>query len=56
MLKLVGTGLCKVLDEKVIITDDGKLTKFAIKLICAELLADIAIFIIISKIAKLIKK
>lgn len=55
MLKIVGTEHGEVVDEKVIITDDGKLTKFGIAIVCMELIADVGIFFLISKIIKKIK-
>ena len=56
MLKIVGTEDGIVKDEKILITDEGKLTKFGIALIVIELLADIGVFLIIRSIMKLGKK
>lgn len=56
MLKIVGTENGKTVDEKVIISDEGKITKFGAFLICLDILADIGIFFLISKIVKIIRK
>lgn len=46
MLKLVGTENDEVVDEKVLVTDEGKLTGFSIFLIALELLVDVCIMCI----------
>lgn len=56
MLKIVGTEKGKVVDEKVIITDEGKLTKFGAFLIVLDILADVGIYFLISKLIKLAKR
>lgn len=56
MLKIVGTENGKTIDEKVIISDEGKITKFGVFLICLDILADIGIFFLISKIVKKVRK
>lgn len=40
MLKVVGTENGKTVDEKVIISDEGKITKFGAFLICLDILVD----------------
>ena len=52
MLKIVGTENGKVQDEKVIFTDEGKITKFGVALVVLDVLADIGIFFVISRIVK----
>lgn len=56
MLKIVGTDKDKVVDEKVIITDEGKITKFGAALVALDILEDIGIVYLISKIVKAAKK
>lgn len=56
MLKVVGTEYDEIVDEKVIITDEGRITKFGVMLICLDILADIGIFVLISKIVKIVRK
>lgn len=50
MLKIVGTDGNQVLDEKVIITDEGKLTKFVWKIIVIDIMLDLLIFTVLRKI------
>lgn len=52
MLKIVGTENGKVQDEKVIFTDEGKITRFGVMLIFLDILVDIGIFFLISRIIK----
>lgn len=56
MIKIVGLEKGKVMDEKVIITDDGKITKFGAALIALDILADIGIYFLIHKIVKLCRE
>lgn len=50
MLKIVGTDGNQVLDEKVIITDEGKLTKFGWKIIVIDIMLDLLIFTVFRRI------
>ncbi|RKI42604.1 hypothetical protein D7V86_12745 [bacterium D16-51] len=52
MLKVVGTDHGKVVDEKVLIDDSNKITKYGIILIGLDLLADIGILFLLSKAVK----
>ena len=52
MLKIVGTENGKVMDEKVILTEEGKLTGFGVVLVACVILADIGVFFLIGKIVK----
>lgn len=52
MLKLVGTENGEILDEKVIIDDDCKLTKFGWKLVILDIILDMCIFTLIHKLIK----
>ena len=50
MLKLVGTHKDgTVADEKVLITDDGKPTKFLLGIVLIELAVDIAVAVFLGK-------
>lgn len=52
MLKIVGTENGKVQDEKVIFTDEGKITRFGLMLVILDILADIGILFLVSRIVK----
>lgn len=52
MLKIVGTENGKIQDEKVILTDEGKITGFGVFLIILDVLADIGIIFLFSRIIK----
>lgn len=56
MLKIVGTDKGSLVDEKVLVTDDGKITKYGIILIVLDVLADIGIVYVISRIIKCARK
>lgn len=56
MLKIVGTQNGEVLDEKVILDDDNKITPFGIFLIGAELIVDVAVICLVVKIVKMFRK
>ncbi len=49
MLKIVGTENGEVRDEKVIFTDEGKITGFGLMLVLLDILADIGILFLISR-------
>lgn len=52
MLKIVGTENGKIQDEKVILTDEGKITGFGVFLIVLDVLADIGIVFLFSRMIK----
>ncbi len=52
MLKIVGTENGKIQDEKVILTDEGKITGFGVFLIILDVLADIGIVFLFSRMIK----
>lgn len=52
MLKIVGTENGKIQDEKVILTDEGKITGFGVFLIILDVLADIGIIFLFSRMIK----
>lgn len=52
MLKIVGTENGEIVDEKVILDDNNKPTKFAWKLVLLEIVLDICIFSLIYSIVK----
>lgn len=56
MLKIVGTEDHKVVDEKVILDDDNKITPFGLKLVLIDVVLDMCLFALISKFIKAIKK
>lgn len=56
MLKIVGTDGRHVKDEKILIDDKNKLTKYGIIIIILDILADIGFFFIMSRIIKALKR
>lgn len=52
MLKLVGTEAGEVLDEKVILDDNDKLTSFGWKLVVLDIVLDICLFTLFRKLFK----
>lgn len=50
MLKIIGTEAGEVLDEKVILDDDNKLTKFGWKLVVLDLAIDFCLFTLFKKL------
>lgn len=56
MLKLVGTEDHDIIDEKVIIDDNNKITPFGIKLIVIDILLDMSLFYLLSKFVKKVRK
>ena len=52
MLKIVGRENGKIQDEKVILTDEGKITGFGVFLIILDVLADIGIVFLFSRMIK----
>lgn len=56
MLKIVGTEDHDIIDEKVIIDDNNKLTLFGVKFILVDLVLDMCMFYLISRIVKRIAK
>lgn len=56
MLKIVGTEEHDIIDEKVIIDDKNKLTLFGVKFILVDLVLDMCMFYLISRIVKRIAK
>lgn len=55
MLKIVGTSHGKVVDEKILIDDSNKITKYGLLLLGLDLLADVGVVFLISKIIKMLK-
>lgn len=55
MLKVVGTSHGKVVDEKILIDDSNKITKYGLVLLGLDLLADVGVVFLISKIIKMLK-
>ncbi len=55
MLKIVGTSHGKVVDEKILIDDSSKITKYGLLLLGLDLLADVGVVFLISKIIKMLK-
>ena len=56
MLKLVGTKDHDIIDEKVIIDDNNQITPFGKKLIVIDILLDMSLFYLFSKIVRRIRK
>lgn len=56
MLKIVGTNGRRVEDEKILIDDKNKLTKYGAAILLLDILADIGLFFLLSRIIKLIKR
>lgn len=56
MLKIVGTDGRHIKDEKILIDDKNKLTKYGIIIIIWDILADIGFFFIMSRIIKALKR
>lgn len=56
MLKLVGTEGHDIVDEKVIIDDNNRITPFGFKLILIDLVLDLSLLYLIGRLAKRIKK
>lgn len=56
MFKLVGTEDHDIIDEKIIIDDNNKITKFGWKLMAIDIVADMCLFYLISKIVKMIRR
>lgn len=56
MLKIVGTEDHDIIDEKVILDDNNKLTLFGVKFILVDLVLDMCMFYLISRIVKRIAK
>lgn len=56
MLKIVGTEDHDIIDEKVIIDDNNRLTSFGVKFILVDLALDMCLFYLISKIVKSVVK
>ncbi len=56
MLKLVGTEGHDIVDEKVILDDDNRITPFGKKLIVIDILLDLSLFYLFNKIAKKFRK
>ena len=56
MLKIVGTEDYEIIDEKVIIDDDNRITPFGIKLILLDVVLDMCLFYCLSRLAKRISK
>lgn len=52
MLKIVGTEAGEILDEKVILDDDNRLTKFGWMLVVLDLLIDFCLFSLFKKLFK----
>lgn len=52
MLKIVGTEGQRIVDEKILIDDHNKITKFGAALCIFDLMTDIAFFILLSKLCK----
>ena len=55
-IKIVGTEKGLVKDEKVLITDDNKLTIYGCMFILLDILADIGLVFLIHNIVKKLKK
>ena len=56
MLKIVGTDGRHIKDEKILIDDKNKLTKYGIIIIIFDILADIGFLFIMSRIIKALKR
>lgn len=56
MLKIVGTGDHQIVDERIIIDDNNKITPFGFKLMLTELVLDLSLLYLIGKIVKKVKK
>ena len=56
MLKLVGTEKGKVMDEKVLITEEGKPSKWLIRFICIDVIVDAIVFCLINRIRAKFRK
>lgn len=56
MLKIVGTNGKHVTDEKILIDDKNKLTKYGVIIILLDVLADIGFFFVMSRVVKTLKK
>lgn len=53
MLKIVGTSRGKVADEKILIDDSNKITKYGWILIGLDLLADVGVIFLVSRMIKI---
>ena len=51
----MGTSHGKVVDEKILIDDSNKITKYGLLLLGLDLLADVGVVFLISKIIKMLK-
>jgi hypothetical protein len=56
MLKIVGTNGKHVTNEKILIDDKNKLTKYGVIIILLDVLADIGFFFVMSRVVKTLKK
>ena len=55
MLKIVGTSHGKVVDEKILIDDSNKITKYGLLLLGVDRRADVSVVYLISEIIKMLK-
>ncbi|MGN0436726.1 MAG: hypothetical protein ACI4D8_08870 [Wujia sp.] len=56
MLKIVGTEDHEIIDEKVIIDDNNRITPFGIKLMLIDIVLDMCLFYCLSRLVKRISK
>lgn len=52
MLKIVGTENGRIMDEKIILTEEGKLTGFGAALVACIVLTGVVVFTLIGKTVK----